>query len=105
MRGRRTRCDEAHPALRSLVSRWQRESDRISAVQYLRFALPPGAALRLADPRLRARIRIDPPAYAREAELTPELRAPLGPGLLGPRHGGAALAGRSPGGPLPAPSR
>src|SRR3990172_12333228 len=96
MRGRRTRCDEAHPALRSLVSRWQRESDRISAVQYLRFALPPGAALRLAAPRLRARIRIDPPAYAREAELTPELRAPLGPGLPGPPPRGAAAAGRAP---------
>jgi hypothetical protein len=55
----------------------QREAHRISAVQYLRFALPPEAAARLADRAARARIRIDHPAYAREAEIPPEVRASL----------------------------
>ncbi len=55
----------------------QREAERISAVQYLRFALPPEAARRLADRALRARIRIDHPAYAQEVEIPEEVRASL----------------------------
>jgi Protein of unknown function (DUF3501) len=55
----------------------QLEEDRISAVQYLRFRLPPPVAARFADASVPARIRIDHPRYAALAELPPEVRASL----------------------------
>jgi hypothetical protein len=61
----------------------QREADRISAVQYLRFPLAPEAARRFADPFVPARIRIDHPAYAHEVPIPPEVRASLAVTLAG----------------------
>jgi hypothetical protein len=55
----------------------QMESDRISAVQYVRFALPPEALARFCDGSVRARIRVDHPAYAHEVELPRAVRASL----------------------------
>jgi hypothetical protein len=55
----------------------QMEDDRISAVHFLRFRFRPDQALRLADPATPARLRIDHPAYRREADLPPALRASL----------------------------
>jgi len=55
----------------------QLESDRISAVQYVRFALPAAAATRFCDPAVRARVRIDHPAYEQEVDLPPAVRASL----------------------------
>jgi hypothetical protein len=55
----------------------QFEAARISAVQYLRFPLDAGARERLADLRVRARLRSSHPRYRREAELPPAVRASL----------------------------
>jgi hypothetical protein len=61
----------------------QRESERISAVQYLRFHLTPEASARLRDPEVRARLRIDHPNYRHEAEISGPLRAQLVSDLTG----------------------
>jgi hypothetical protein len=61
----------------------QMEEERISAVQYVRFALPPEQVLRFGDPALRLRVRIDHPAYRAEAELPPALRRALEVDLSG----------------------
>ena len=61
----------------------QMEADRIAAVQYIRFALDADGAARLADPHRLARVRIDHPAYAREVEIPPGVRASLVEGLAG----------------------
>jgi hypothetical protein len=55
----------------------QMDSDRISAVQYVRFALPAAALAGFCDPALRARIRVDHPAYEQEVDLPPAARASL----------------------------
>jgi hypothetical protein len=75
----------------------QLESDRISAVQYIRFPLSREAARRFSDPALRAWIRIDHPAYAQEAEIPPEVRASLAATLAGEEP-----ASLLPGAPAPA---
>jgi len=55
----------------------QREADRISAVQYVRFALSREAAARLCDPAVRAAVHVDHPAYAEQAPIPPDVRASL----------------------------
>ena len=55
----------------------QFEAGRISAVQYLRFRLGADARARFADPRVRARLRVDHPSYRREEEIPPGVRASL----------------------------
>ena len=59
----------------------QRDEDRISAVQYIRFALGDADVRRLADPAVRAAIAIDHPNYRREVELPEALRRSLCAGL------------------------
>jgi len=59
----------------------QREQDRISAVQYIRFSLDPDAARRLADPAVPAAIEIDHPNYRCDAALVGALRESLVAGL------------------------
>jgi hypothetical protein len=59
----------------------QREEDRISAVQYIRFQLDDAAARRFEDPGVRAAIAIDHPSYRCEAELPDALRRSLAAGL------------------------
>jgi hypothetical protein len=59
----------------------QMEEERISAVQYIRFALDAEDADRLADARVPAAVEIDHPRYAREAVLPGALRAGLVAGL------------------------
>ena len=59
----------------------QMEEERISAVQYIRFALDSEDVARLADARVPAAVEIDHPNYAREAVLPPALRAGLLAGL------------------------
>jgi diadenosine tetraphosphate (Ap4A) HIT family hydrolase len=59
----------------------QMEEDRISAVQYIRFALDEAAVVALAEPGCHAAIRVSHPNYAHEAELPPPLRASLVAGL------------------------
>ena len=55
----------------------QLEAARISAVQYLRFPLDARARARFADPRVRARLRVEHPSYRREEEIPPAVRAAL----------------------------
>jgi hypothetical protein len=61
----------------------QLQEDRISAVQYIRFPLRPGEAEQLADPALRARLRIDHPSYRVEDELPAAVRESLVADLRG----------------------
>jgi hypothetical protein len=55
----------------------QLEDDRISAVHYLRFALPPEAIAQLRDPAVPAQIAIDHDHYRVAAALPPALRESL----------------------------
>ncbi len=64
-------------AARATFDPRQRDDERISAVQYVRFPLDLGLQAALADPAVRARLRIDHPAYRCETELSPPLRAQL----------------------------
>jgi hypothetical protein len=57
------------------------EEERISAVQYIRFALEAADVERLADARVPAAIEIDHPNYARDTALPEPLRASLVAGL------------------------
>jgi hypothetical protein len=55
----------------------QFEQDRISAVQYVRFALGPAVAERFRDPATRVRLRVEHPSYRAESEIAGEPRASL----------------------------
>lgn len=55
----------------------QMEEDRISAVHYIRLALPAEAASALADPDVSAAFEIDHPNYRARAELSGEIRQQL----------------------------
>jgi hypothetical protein len=55
----------------------QLDSDRISAVQYIRFALSAAERARFCDASVRARLRVDHPAYEQQVDLPPALRASL----------------------------
>jgi len=61
----------------------QMEEDRLSAVQYIRFALDASQAKRLADPSVPACVRIAHPAYERSAAIPSDVRASLAAGLEG----------------------
>jgi hypothetical protein len=64
-------------AIRASFDPRQLDSDRISAVQYVRFALPAAALARFCDPSVRARLRVDHPAYEQQVDLPPAVRASL----------------------------
>jgi hypothetical protein len=68
-------------ALRARFDAKQLEEDRISAVQYIRFALEPDDAAALAEPGRYATIRISHPNYGHEAALPPAVRESLVAGL------------------------
>jgi hypothetical protein len=53
------------------------EADRISSVQYVRFALPPEAQAALAAPGTPLALVCDHPRYPARAVLTDETRASL----------------------------
>lgn len=79
----------------------QLDSDRISAVHYLKFALGTQLEARLRDPATRASVELDHPRYRVSAELPAALRAILAadltrdpPPLLVPPPGGAIAAAR-----------
>jgi len=61
----------------------QFEEDRISAVQYIRFALDADDAAALADPSRYAALRVAHPAYTHETELAPPVRESLVAGMEG----------------------
>jgi len=68
-------------ALRARFDAEQMEEDRISAVQYIRFALDEAAVAALAEAGGYAAIRISHPNYAHETELPPAVRESLVEGL------------------------
>ena len=68
-------------ALRARFDAKQMEEDRISAVQYIRFALDESGAAAFAEPGRYAAIRISHPNYAHEAEFPPAVRESLLAGL------------------------
>lgn len=74
-------ADDAATVVRASFDPKQLEEDRLSAVQYIRFALDEEQARRFEDPAQRAAVRIDHPAYGEEAEIPPEVRASLAQGL------------------------
>ena len=55
----------------------QMEEDRISAVQYIKFALDEETQRRFCDPNTLARVRVSHPNYQREAEIPPATRESL----------------------------
>jgi hypothetical protein len=55
----------------------QMEEDRISAVQYIKFALDEETLRRFCDPNTAARVRVSHPNYTREAEIPPATRESL----------------------------
>ena len=55
----------------------QMQEDRISAVQYIKFALDEDAQRLFCDPKRPARVRISHPNYQREAEISPIIRESL----------------------------
>ena len=68
-------------ALRARFDAKQMDEDRISAVQYIRFALDDAGVSGLADLDRYAAIRISHPNYSHEAELPPAVRSSLLAGL------------------------
>ncbi len=73
--------DEAERRIAAAFDAKQFEEERISAVQYIRFALDADAAGDFSDSRVRAAVRITHPAYRHEIELRPDLRRSLALGL------------------------
>ncbi|MGH0031417.1 MAG: DUF3501 family protein [Myxococcota bacterium] len=59
----------------------QMEEDRLSAVQYVRFALDEEQARRFEDDRVPVSLEIDHPNYAARVEMSPQVRASLAAGL------------------------
>jgi hypothetical protein len=55
----------------------QREEDRISAVQYVKFRLGPELAARFADPAVPVQLRVEHPGYRASARIEGEARASL----------------------------
>jgi len=64
-------------ALRAVFEAGRAETDRISAVQYLRFALTPEAKAALLAPGTPIAVEIDHPRYRHRVECPDELRASL----------------------------
>lgn len=80
----------------------QMEEDRISAVQYLRFALNPAQLRAFADPAVPLRLAISHPNYAHTAEIGSKTRASL---LQDLRGGAAPLLDFAAFAPAPAPAQ
>jgi hypothetical protein len=68
-------------ALRARFDAKQLEEDRISAVQYIRFALDDDAVAAITDPGCYAAVRISHPNYGHEAALPGAVRESLAAGL------------------------
>jgi len=73
--------DDDREPVRARFDPKQMEEDRISAVQYIRFALDEAQAKRFADPSVPAHLCIDHPNYQRREPIAPNARAGLARGL------------------------
>lgn len=74
----------------------QMDEERVSAVQYIRFALEAGDVARLCDPGVPAAIGIEHPNYQREAPLPEALRRSLCAGLAADPQPLLAASGLAP---------
>jgi hypothetical protein len=74
---------DASDSIRAHFDPKQLEENRISAVQYIRFALGAGQVGRFRDPAVPARLRIDHPNYRHSAALPEPVRVNLARGLCG----------------------
>jgi diadenosine tetraphosphate (Ap4A) HIT family hydrolase len=74
---------DASDSIRAHFDPKQLEENRISAVQYIRFALGAAQLRRFRDPAAPARVRIDHPNYRHSAALPAPVRANLARGLCG----------------------
>jgi len=61
-------------------------ADKLSAVQYVRFALPPAARAAFADPVVPAQLGVDLPGYRHATPLDGAVRASLAADLAAPDH-------------------
>ena len=59
------------------------KEEKMAAVQYVRFVVPPAAAKAVADRAVAARLVVEHPNYKAEAVLSPETRAELSADLAG----------------------
>jgi len=59
------------------------KEEKMAAVHYVKFAVPPAARTALADPAAEVRLRVDHPHYRAEAGLGPALRRALAEELAG----------------------
>jgi hypothetical protein len=69
--------------VRARFDRRQLEEDRISAVHYLRFTLPPEAVRSFLDPTAPVALRAEHPHYTARSVLAPETRRSLAVDLRG----------------------
>ena len=69
--------DVGGESVRATFDPKQFESDRISAVQYVRFPLGPTLACKFCDPTVPARLRVEHPNYREATELSGESRQSL----------------------------
>ena len=69
--------DVGGESVRATFDSKQFESDRISAVQYVRFPLGPTLACKFCDPTVPVRLRVEHPNYRESAEIAGESRASL----------------------------
>jgi len=76
--------DVAGESVRATFDQKQFESDRISAVQYVRFPLGPTLACKFCDPTLPALLRVEHPNYRASTELSGDSRASLAADLSEP---------------------
>jgi hypothetical protein len=73
--------EDARESVRARFDPKQMDEDRISAVQYIRFALDEAQARRFADPSVPAHLCIDHPNYRRRESIAPAARTQLARGL------------------------
>ena len=67
----------SEPRIRASFEPGRSREDRLSAVQYIRFAVPPAARVTFLDPTVAARIRIEHANYTAETALVDSVRASL----------------------------
>jgi Protein of unknown function (DUF3501) len=69
--------DVGERSVRARFDPKQFEQDRISAVQYVRFALGPELAARFRDPKIPVALRVEHPSYRHHTPIEGESRASL----------------------------
>jgi hypothetical protein len=71
------RLEIGHDRIRGEFEAGRSKEDKLSAVQYVRFAVPPAARRAFAEPQVPVRLVIDHPRYREEAVLGGAVRESL----------------------------